>query len=197
MSAMFRIPRIFGSMKVPIFGTLDQALNFAAHNGAALPRYAKWGLSIPIAAGWFIWPALTQDFKAGIGIGITVEEEQEIAKAKEAALASPTGKAHVDYSATGALQTFSTRGGVKNKFIVDDEDDIDQVPVNTDEEAVAAILAAQEEASKSEIKGAESVDALRRFATRKDAKYEWNFEDIDTVGTAGGGEDEDEEDDDE
>ena len=73
---MFRIPRIFGSMKVPIFGTLDQALNFAAHNGAALPRYAKWGLSIPIAAGWFIWPALTQDFKAGIGIGITVEEEQ-------------------------------------------------------------------------------------------------------------------------
>lgn len=145
---------------------------------------------------WFVWPALTQDFKAGFGIGISTDEEEALAKktAESKKSKKETGGG-VDYSATGALKTFPTRQGMKNGF---DTDEIDQMPTNLDSQAVAAILAAKESDGGIHDGGnlaSESVDALRTFKTRKGAKYEWETEEIDQ--TPGMRKDDEDDDDDE
>jgi hypothetical protein len=35
---------------------------------AQLPKVAKWGVPGAIMAGWFLYPALTPDFKASVGL---------------------------------------------------------------------------------------------------------------------------------
>jgi len=106
----------FGKLPVPFFGNLNLTVNFVTHHLTALPRFAPWGAGAGLGAVWFVWPALTQDFKAGFGIGITLDEEVAQAKAAEEMNkgGEESGKG-VDYSATGALKTFATRQGIKNK----------------------------------------------------------------------------------
>ncbi|GMH46511.1 hypothetical protein TrRE_jg11702 [Triparma retinervis] len=142
-----------------------------------------------------VFGKVSEDFKAGLGIGITQEEEQAALQAKSSASkgGSETGTG-VDYSATGALKTFPTRQGMKNSF---DTEEIDQMPTNLDEQAVAAILAAKEseEGHHGGNLAAESVDALRTFKTRKGAKYEWETEEIDQTPGQRQDDDDDEDDD--
>jgi len=184
---------IFGSFPLPMFGTLRQAAQFAIHNSGALQRLAPWGAALGIGAGWVVWPALTQDFKAGFGIGQSLEDESA---AKVVVTDDNKATAGIDYSATGALQSFKTREGVKNKF---ESDDIDQTPKNLDEDAHAQIMKATGGSAghgDDAMPVAESVDALRRFSTRVGAKYEFRASSIDqTPKLEGGDDDEDDEDD--
>lgn len=181
-----------GLLPVPMFGTLRQAASFAAHHARSLPRFAPWGAAGLVGGVWFVWPALTQDFKANaFGVGQTLE-----AAAEAAAAVTDETKAtkNVDYSATGALQSFKTREGVKNKFAADD---IDATPMNLDAEAVAKIEEATKSAHGDAAPIAESVDALRRFNTRAGAKFDYRASAIDATPMLGGGADEDEDEDDE
>jgi hypothetical protein len=182
-----------GGLPVPLFGTLRQAVQFGLHHAGSLPRFAPWGLAVPMAGLWLVWPALTQDFKANnFMVGQTLEAEAEArAVVTDAASKATSG---IDYTSTGALQSFKTREGVKNKFA---SDSVDGMPKNLDEDAAEAIMKATEASHASDVHMAESVDALRRFNTRAGAKFEYNASEIDKTPALGGAADDDEDDDDE
>ena len=183
-----------GSLPVPFFGTVRQAVNFALHHGkkSGAARFAPWGATALGAGLWFVWPALTQDFKAlAFGVGMTMEDEEKFIKAEEERLKENPNRA-IDYSASGVLKTFKTRMGARHQF---EEEEIDTTPMNKDSKALKAILAAQEEAKGAHEGGDlnKSVDALRRFNTRAGAEYIYESEEIDTTPKlAGDGDDDDE-----
>ena len=189
----------FGRLPVPMFGSLALAFNFACHHMQAVPRFAPWALTAGVGAGWFVYPALTQNFKASLGFGLSVDDEKALAAASSGAggkLSAEDG-AKVDYSATGALKNFKTRAGARSDF---EEGDVDKMPTNANEDATLAIVKAVNKHKGQGIQTIEAVDAIRRFQTRQGAHYEWEAGDIDkTPGKqpAAEAEEEDEEEEDE
>ena len=59
--SLLRIP-------VPLFGTAASALTLGAKKATAAPRYAMWALPGAAGAMWFIWPAVSDEFKVSIGM---------------------------------------------------------------------------------------------------------------------------------
>ncbi len=181
---------------MPIFGTVALGLNFATHHAGSLPRFAPWALSVGVGAVWFVYPALTQDFKASFGIGLSLDAEAALkAASKASSKLSADESAKVDYSATGALKNFKTRAGARSDF---EEGDLDKMPTNAEEEATAAVVKAVNAHKAHGIQTIEAVDAIRRFQTRQGAHYEWEATEIDKApGMPAAAEEVDEEDEDE
>ena len=59
--SLLRIP-------VPLFGTAASALTLGAKKATAAPRYAMWALPGAAGAMWFIWPAVSDEFKVSVGM---------------------------------------------------------------------------------------------------------------------------------
>ena len=169
-------------LPVPIFGTLNLAVNFAVFQSGAVQRLAPWGASLGLFGTWFVYPALTQDFKAGLGFGITKDEEAALLQKEKDSVKDVT---KADYSALGSIQTHATRVGVKRAEF--EADEIDQMPRNTSEEAAEAVAQAVKLHAKGHRPSADdnmaskSVDSLRRFSTRAGVSHEWVEEEIDVM----------------
>ena len=69
------IMNILPKIGVPLFGNASTALSFTLQKAKVLPRYAKWGGPAVVGGTWFVWPAVTDDFK--ISIGLLPDPEQE------------------------------------------------------------------------------------------------------------------------
>eukprot|EP00563_Minutocellus_polymorphus_P001026 CAMPEP_0181039722 /NCGR_PEP_ID=MMETSP1070-20121207/10643_1 /TAXON_ID=265543 /ORGANISM="Minutocellus polymorphus, Strain NH13" /LENGTH=179 /DNA_ID=CAMNT_0023117637 /DNA_START=137 /DNA_END=676 /DNA_ORIENTATION=+ len=76
--SLLRIP-------VPLFGTAASALTLGMKKATAAPRYAMWALPGAAGAMWFIWPAVSDDFK--ISLGMLPDPEAEAAAAADASAA--------------------------------------------------------------------------------------------------------------
>lgn len=59
--SLLRIP-------VPLFGTAASAFTLGVKKVTAAPRYALWAVPGAIGGMWFIWPAVSDDFKISIGM---------------------------------------------------------------------------------------------------------------------------------
>ena len=77
--SLLRIP-------VPLFGTAASAFTLGVKKATAAPRYAMWALPGAAGAMWFIWPAVSDEFK--ISIGMLPDPEAEAASSSADASAS-------------------------------------------------------------------------------------------------------------
>ena len=156
------------------------------------PRFAPWGAVAAVGGLWFVWPALTQDFKANaLGVGMTKEAEKEAGGAaavgKLLSAQELAGEKMTDYSATGAIRSFKTRVGAHSDF---EDGELDKMPTNVSEEATAAVIKAVTKHKQGGIQTIAAVDAIRSFKTRQGAKYEFSEGDLDKMPTLGGGKEE-------
>jgi len=53
---------------VPLFGNAKTAVSYISQKAKSVPRYKNWAVPGVIGGGWFIWPAITDDFKVQIGL---------------------------------------------------------------------------------------------------------------------------------
>lgn len=90
---------------VPLFGNAATALSFTMQKSKAFPRFANWALPGVVGGLWFVWPAITDEFKIEIGLLPDPEVEaanEEAAKAMSAEVVLDTKKvetAHIPASA--------------------------------------------------------------------------------------------------
>mmetsp|Transcript_28026 Transcript_28026/g.36641 ORF Transcript_28026/g.36641 Transcript_28026/m.36641 type:complete len:172 (-) Transcript_28026:130-645(-) len=59
---------LLGKLPVPIFGTARVAASFGMKKAKSAPLALGWAFPAAVGAGWFIWPAVTDDFKISIGL---------------------------------------------------------------------------------------------------------------------------------
>lgn len=112
--SLLRIP-------VPLFGTAASAVSIGTKKAMAVPRYALW--AVPGAAGamWFVWPAVTDDFKISIGLLPDPEAETAAAAAPAAAPAvelSDEAKAKVDSAYKSADQIIAEKMSDDEKAVL-------------------------------------------------------------------------------
>ena len=69
---------------VPLFGSAATAFELASRKATALPRFAPWALPVGAGAMWFVWPAVTDDFRITLGLLPDPEAEKEAAEAAKA-----------------------------------------------------------------------------------------------------------------
>jgi len=88
MTALGRVP-------VPIFGTARVAASYGMKKAKATPSFAMgWAFPAAVGAAWFIWPAVTDDFKISIGMMEDPEADAAAAKPSEPEL-DDTAKAAI------------------------------------------------------------------------------------------------------
>eukprot|EP00567_Pseudictyota_dubia_P004810 CAMPEP_0197449018 /NCGR_PEP_ID=MMETSP1175-20131217/19913_1 /TAXON_ID=1003142 /ORGANISM="Triceratium dubium, Strain CCMP147" /LENGTH=181 /DNA_ID=CAMNT_0042980997 /DNA_START=86 /DNA_END=631 /DNA_ORIENTATION=+ len=82
-SLLFRLP-------APLFGTAGTAFAWGTKKASALPRYVGWAVPGAVGALWFVWPAVSDDWK--IEVGIMADPEAAAAEAKAKAEAAEAAK---------------------------------------------------------------------------------------------------------
>lgn len=78
--SLLRIP-------VPLFGTAASAFALGAKKATAAPRYAMWALPGAAGAMWFVWPAVSEEFK--ISVGMLPDPEAESGEASKTPAVAP------------------------------------------------------------------------------------------------------------
>jgi len=144
-----RVPAEISKVPFPFFGSFSRATNFAEHHFKSLPRFSSWLLSAPFLLAYAAWPAVVHNVDEDTKVQYSIPDPEPTA-----ASSAPIPMAERVHAKTTTLP-----------FHVQALSD----------EAEIAVAKAHLQHKHDDKKWTDSVDALRRFATRPGVKYEWQL----------------------
>ena len=151
------VRNVLSKVPVPLAGNAVTAVGFAAQKSKAIPRYAPWALPLAAGGAWFIWPAVTDNFKITLGLLPDPELEAAEAAAAEAASAPAAAVAADDD---------------------DDDEDDDEAPAAAPKVDMAVVLAKEAKGDFSHLEQKWETD-MKEFVNGDDLDDEDDEDDDD------------------